>query len=56
MQGPTKERWEQLCAQAAVEHDPHKLLQLIEEINRLLAEKEQRLRAERAQATAGSTD
>jgi hypothetical protein len=34
---------EKLCEQAAVEQDPQKLLQLIEEINRLLEVKEQRL-------------
>ena len=33
----------QLAEQAAVEQDPVKLLQLIQEINRLLAEKEERL-------------
>jgi hypothetical protein len=33
----------QLCAQAAVETDPEKLLLLVKEINRLLEEKEQRL-------------
>ena len=54
MQGPNREKWEQLCSEAAVEQDPQKLLQLIEEINRLLEEKEQRLRAERAKAAADS--
>jgi len=43
MQGEKKERWMQLAEQAAVEQDPVKLLQLIQEINRLLAEKEERL-------------
>lgn len=38
-----KERWLELCQQAAVEQDPKKLMELVEEINRLLAEKEQRL-------------
>jgi len=28
MQGPIKERWEQLCEQAATEQDPQKLAEL----------------------------
>jgi hypothetical protein len=39
-----KEHWLELCEQAAVEQDPKKLMELVEEINRLLQEKEQRLR------------
>jgi hypothetical protein len=39
-----KECWEELCQQAAVEPDPKKLMGLVEEINRLLKEKEARLR------------
>ena len=38
------ELWQQLCQQAAVEQDPEKLLALAEEINRLLNEKEARLK------------
>ena len=38
-----QQRWMELCAQAAVEQDPRRLLELITEINRLLEEKEQRL-------------
>lgn len=34
-----KERWLQLCEQAAVEQDPNKILKLVTEINRLLVEK-----------------
>jgi flagellin-like hook-associated protein FlgL len=30
------ERWKELCAQAASEQDPDKLLALVKEINRLL--------------------
>lgn len=44
MQGETKERWQELCEQAAVEQDPKKLLALTGEINRLLLEKEERLK------------
>ena len=47
MEGPNKERWFQLCQQAAVEQDPAKMLELITEINDLLEEKEKRLEAER---------
>ena len=43
MQGEKKERWEELCQQAANEQDPQKLLKLVQEINRLLAEKRDRL-------------
>ena len=37
------ERWMQLCAQAAVEQDPEKLMALVNEINDLLEKKERRL-------------
>jgi hypothetical protein len=47
MQGQPKERWFQLCQQAAVEQDPVKLLGLITEINNILEEKEKRLEAKR---------
>jgi hypothetical protein len=43
MQGKAKEQWMQLCEQAAVEQDAEKLLVLINEINRMLDEKERRL-------------
>ena len=43
MQGEKKERWMELCAQAAVEQDPKKLMELVREINALLEEKERRL-------------
>jgi len=37
------ELWQHLCAQAAVEQDPQKLMELVEEINRQLGEKQDRL-------------
>jgi hypothetical protein len=37
---PNPERWTDLCRQASVERDPKKLLQLVTEINRLLAERQ----------------
>ena len=44
MKGEKLEQWRQLCELAAVEQDPEKLLALVKEINRLLDEKEKRLR------------
>ena len=44
MQGEIRERWFDLCAQAAVVEDPDRLIELIREIDRLLGEKENRLR------------
>jgi hypothetical protein len=43
MQGETKQRWEELCEQAATEQDPEKFFELIREINRLLEERRMRL-------------
>jgi hypothetical protein len=43
MQGPNKERWRELCALAAVEQDPQKLIELAQQVNDLLEEKERRL-------------
>jgi hypothetical protein len=45
MQGNLKEEWMQLCEQAAVEQDTEKLMSLVTEINRMLDEKEQRLKS-----------
>jgi len=44
MKGETGERWKLLCAQAAEEQNSEKLLDLVREINRLLEEKEARLK------------
>jgi hypothetical protein len=46
MKGKTRELWEELCAQAAVEQDPQKLTELVKEIDRLLEEKQDRLNRE----------
>ena len=43
-----RERWLKLCEQAAFEQAPEKLMKLVDEINRLLLEKEERLKANRA--------
>ena len=40
------EKWMQLCEQAAHEQDSEKLMALVREIDRLLAEKEQRLKGQ----------
>jgi hypothetical protein len=45
MQGKVKEEWLQMCEQAAIEQDSEKLMALVREINRLLDEKEQRLKS-----------
>jgi hypothetical protein len=47
MQGDTAETWRKLSVQAAVEQDPDKLLELAIEINRLLEQKEERLKMAR---------
>jgi hypothetical protein len=44
MKDEVKERWLYLCALAANEQDPRKLIALVEEINRLLAEQRERPR------------
>jgi hypothetical protein len=45
-----KERWIELCEQAAVEHDANKLLKLIQEIDKLLREKQERMDSAKLQA------
>jgi len=47
MQGENEERWIQLCRKAIDERDPDKLMQIMEQINRMLEEKEQRLKERR---------
>jgi len=44
MQGHNGERWRELCEQAAKEKDANRLIELILEINRMLSEKEERLK------------
>jgi hypothetical protein len=50
MQGEKGQQWRVLCEQAAVEQDPQRLLELAEQINRLLDEKEQRLKQQHGDA------
>jgi len=44
MEGAVKERWMEVCELVTKEQDPQKFLALIEELNRLLEEKEERLK------------
>ncbi len=50
MQGENAERWRELCALIAAEQNSERLTKLVEELNRLLAEKEERLRKQRSQS------
>jgi hypothetical protein len=43
MRDQNRERWKELCEQAASEQDPEKLLELTAETDRLLSEKNDRL-------------
>lgn len=45
MQGKEKERWFKLCEQASTEQDPKQLSVLVKEIDRLLQEKQDQLKA-----------
>lgn len=40
-----REKWRELCEQAAKEQDPEKLMELIAQINQLLEAKERRLKS-----------
>jgi hypothetical protein len=51
MQGKQKELWKDLCERASTEQDPERLMQLVEQINKLLAEKEKRLEDSRKPST-----
>ena len=50
-----REKWMELCAQAAVEQDTEKLLALVAEIDRLLAEKTDRLKGRDANKSSEQT-
>ena len=50
MKGETVERWRKLCKQAVAERDLDKLIRSIEEIDRLLESKEERLLREQEEA------
>lgn len=52
LKGEVKEHWIQLCEQADVEQDPERLMGLVREMNRMLEEKEQRLKREQSASPA----
>jgi predicted Zn-dependent protease len=56
MQGEKGERWRKLCEQAASEQDPQKLMELAREIDRLLEEKERRLKEQRTNSVSEAPD
>ena len=51
MEGEKRERWMRLCVGAADGQESNRLLELISEIDRLLREKEMRLRNVRREAS-----
>ena len=51
-----KERWQELCELAAVEQDSEKLLVLVQEINRLLDDKRNRLLNKQSRASESKTE
>ena len=55
MQGEVKERWTTLREQAAAEQDTQKLMVLIQEINRLLEQKVQRVHRRRESCNENAT-
>jgi hypothetical protein len=51
-----EQRWRELCAQAAVEQDPEKLMQLVTEITRLLGKEQERAKANKQESLAKPED
>jgi hypothetical protein len=51
-----EQRWRELCAQAAVEQDPEKLMQLVTEITRLLGEQQDRAKGKKQESAANNED
>jgi len=51
-----KERWQELCKLAAVEQDSERLLALVQEINRLLDDKRNRLLNKQLGASESKTE
>jgi len=51
MEGEKRERWVRLCVEVADEQESNRLLESISEIDRLLREKELRLRNVRREAS-----
>jgi len=44
MQGETRQRWWRLCEEAVIEQDTEKLVEIAKEIDRLLKQKQERLK------------
>jgi ribosomal protein S18 len=51
-----EQRWRELCAQAAVEQDPEKLMQLVTEITRLLGKQQEGAEAKKQESLAKPED
>ena len=51
-----EQRWRELCAQAAVEQDPEKLMQLVTEITRLLGIEQEHAKAKKQESLAKHED
>jgi len=50
---PSQSDWQHLAEQASIEMDPDKLLSLVDQLNRVLGEQEERSRAQRHQPNEG---
>ena len=50
---PSQSDWQYLAEQASIEMDPDKLLNLVDQLNRVLGEQEERSRAQRHQPNEG---
>ena len=50
---PSQNEWQHLAEQASIEMDPDKLLSLVDQLNRVLGEQEERSRAQRHQPNEG---
>ena len=50
---PSQSDWQHLAEQASSEMDPEKLLKLVDQLNRVLGEQEERSRAQRHQPNEG---
>lgn len=55
MNGDKREEWMRLCELASKEHDPDKLMGLVQEITRLLDEREKLLKSQRTIPQENST-
>jgi hypothetical protein len=50
---PSQSDWQHLAGQASIEMEPDKLLSLVDQLNRVLGEQEERSRAQRHQPNEG---